>query len=145
MENLGIYYANDNHLSIILVEYLKKKAKEKCKVITVFEKSIQKEINKVLKESKIKNEFIKEIDFNAKKEIENIKEDRSKEIIIIFKGSNEYISKNLQIAKSILNNENTGNIKLVKCYKIGEQNGEISKNIKENSKIISTTGEHKIK
>ena len=30
MENLVIYYANDNHLSIILSEYLKNKNKERC-------------------------------------------------------------------------------------------------------------------
>ena len=133
MESLGIYYANENHLSIILVEYLKRKTKEKCEVITVFEKGIQKEINKVIKESKVKSEFLKGIDFSEKKEIEEINVE-----------SSIFINKNLQIAKTMLAKENTENVKLIKCYKIGEQNKEIVKDLKENSKIVSTTGEHKI-
>lgn len=144
MESLGIYYANENHLSIILVEYLKRKTKEKCKVITVFEKGIQKEINKVIKESKVKSEFLKGIDFSEKKEIEEINVEENKETIIIFEGSSIFINKNLQIAKTMLAKENTENVKLIKCYKIGEQNKEIVKDLKENSKIVSTTGEHKI-
>ena len=93
MENLVIYYANDNHLSIILSEYLKNKNKERCKIITFFQKGIEKEIRTI--KEKTKNNMLDEINFRENIAPQNFNiniENKEKEIIIIIKGNKEYIN-----------------------------------------------------
>ena len=144
MENLGIYYANDNHLSIILVEYLKNKIKKSCNVITFFETGIQDKINKILVKSNVENNLIKETNFSKVTETSNIKikpAEESKELIIIVKGSKQYINnviEKLDNNKYITQNKKA---KIIKCYNIETQKDEIIENIKENKKIVTTSGE----
>lgn len=145
MENLGIYYANDNHLSIILSEYLKTKNKERCEIITFFQRGIENEIKNINK--KIKNSLLNEVDFGEKQEYKDIcikDENIEKEIIIIIRGNKEYISK---IYNEIIKNNKIlecKKVKIIKCFNIEKQEDEIKENIEENKKVISTSGECKI-
>lgn len=135
MENLGIYYANDNHLSIILSEYLKNKNNERYKIITYFQQEI---------ENKIKNSLLNKTDFIEKRNSNDFKikeESLEKEIIIIIRGNKEYIN---NIYSEIIKNNNdieNKKIKIIKCFNIDKQEDEIEENIKENKKFISTSGE----
>ena len=145
MENLDIYYANDNHLSIILSEYLKNKNKERCKIITFFQQGIEKNIKNI--EKRIKENIINEEDFKEKKNPKEYcirAEKINNEIIIIIRGDKKYIN---NVYNEIIKNNNITKlqkIKIIKCYNIESQENEIKQNIIENKKIISTTGENNI-
>lgn len=142
MENLVIYYANDNHLSIILSEYLKNKNKERCEIITFFQEGIEKEIRTI--KEKTKNNMLDEINFRENVGSQNFKinvENKEKEIIIIIRGNKEYTNK---IYNQIMENNKIkeyNKIKIIKCFNIQKQENEIKENIKENKKIITTSGE----
>lgn len=145
MENLVIYYANDNHLSIILSEYLKNKNKERCQIITFFQEGIEKEIRTI--KEKTKNNMLDEINFRENVGSQNFKinvENKEKEIIIIIRGNKEYTNK---IYNQIMENNKIkeyNKIKIIKCFNIQKQENEIKENIKENKKIITTSGEHNV-
>ena len=145
MENLVIYYANDNHLSIILSEYLKNKNKERCEIITFFQEGIEKEIRTI--KEKTKNNMLDEINFRENVGSQNFKinvENKEKEIIIIIRGNKEYINK---IYNQIMENNKIkeyNKIKIIKCFNIQKQENEIKENIKENKKIITTSGERNV-
>ena len=145
MENLVIYYANDNHLSIILSEYLKNKNKERCEIITFFQEGIEKEIRTI--KEKTKNNMLDEINFRENVGSQNFKinvENKEKEIIIIIRGNKEYTNK---IYNQIMENNKIkeyNKIKIIKCFNIQKQENEIKENIKENKKIITTSGEHNV-
>ena len=142
MENLVIYYANDNHLSIILSEYLKNKNKERCEIITFFQEGIEKEIRTI--KEKTKNNMLDEINFRENIAPQNFNinlENKEKEIIIIIRGNKEYIN---EIYNQIIENNKIkeyNKIKIIKCFNIQKQENEIKENIKENKKIITTSGE----
>ena len=142
MENLVVYYANDNHLSIILSEYLKNKNKERCQIITFFQEGIEKEIRTI--KEKTKNNMLDEINFRENVGSQNFKinvENKEKEIIIIIRGNKEYTNK---IYNQIMENNKIkeyNKIKIIKCFNIQKQENEIKENIKENKKIITTSGE----
>ena len=145
MENLVIYYANDNHLSIILNEYLKNKNKERCQIITFFQEGIEKEIRTI--KEKTKNNMLDEINFRENVGSQNFKinvENKEKEIIIIIRGNKEYTNK---IYNQIMENNKIkeyNKIKIIKCFNIQKQENEIKENIKENKKIITTSGERNV-
>lgn len=145
MENLVIYYANDNHLSIILSEYLKNKNKERCEIITFFQEGIEKEIRTI--KEKTKNNMLDEINFRENVGSQNFKinvENKEKEIIIIIRGNKEYTNK---IYNQIMENNKIkeyNKIKIIKCFNIQKQENEIKENIKENKKIITTFGERNV-
>ena len=145
MENLVIYYANDNHLSIILSEYLKNKNKERCQIITFFQEGIEKEIRTI--KEKTKNNMLDEINFRENVGSQNFKinvENKEKEIIIIIRGNKEYIN---EIYNQIMENnkfKEYKQIKIIKCFNIQKQENEIKENIKENKKIITTSGERNV-
>ena len=145
MENLVIYYANDNHLSIILSEYLKNKNKERCQIITFFQEGIEKEIRTI--KEKTKNNMLDEINFRENVGSQNFNinlENKEKEIIIIIRGNKEYTNK---IYNQIMENNKIkeyNKIKIIKCFNIQKQENEIKENIKENKKIITTSGEHNV-
>ena len=145
MENLVIYYANDNHLSIILSEYLKNKNKERCEIITFFQEGIEKEIRTI--KEKTKNNMLDEINFRENIAPQNFKinlENKEKEIIIIIRGNKEYTNK---IYNQIMENnkfKEYKQIKIIKCFNIQKQENEIKENIKENKKIITTSGERNV-
>lgn len=145
MENLVIYYANDNHLSIILSEYLKNKNKERCQIITFFQEGIEKEIRTI--KEKTKNNMLDEINFRENVGSQNFNinlENKEKEIIIIIRGNKEYTNK---IYNQIMENNKIkeyNKIKIIKCFNIQKQENEIKENIKENKKIITTSGERNV-
>lgn len=145
MENLVIYYANDNHLSIILSEYLKNKNKERCEIITFFQEGIEKEIRTI--KEKTKNNMLDEINFRENVGSQNFNinlENKEKEIIIIIRGNKEYTNK---IYNQIMENNKIKEykqIKIIKCFNIQKQENEIKENIKENKKIITTSGERNV-
>ncbi len=145
MENLVIYYANDNHLSIILSEYLKNKNKERCQIITFFQEGIEKEIRTI--KEKTKNNMLDEINFReniAPKNFNLNLENKEKEIIIIIRGNKEYIN---EIYNQIMEKnkfKEYKKIKIIKCFNIQKQENEIKENIKENKKIITTSGERNV-
>lgn len=145
MENLVIYYANDNHLSIILSEYLKNKNKERCQIITFFQEGIEKEIRTI--KEKTKNNMLDEINFRENVGSQNFNinlENKEKEIIIIIRGNKEYTNK---IYNQIMENnkfKEYKQIKIIKCFNIQKQENEIKENIKENKKIITTSGERNV-
>ena len=71
-------------------------------------------------------------------------ENKEKEIIIIIRGNKEYTNK---IYNQIMENnkfKEYKQIKIIKCFNIQKQENEIKENIKENKKIITTSGERNV-
>ena len=88
--------------------------------------------------------MLDEINFRENVGSQNFKinvENKEKEIIIIIRGNKEYIN---EIYNQIMENnkfKEYNKIKIIKCFNIQKQENEIKENIKENKKIITTSGE----
>ncbi len=165
IDNFCNFYANKNHLSVILMEYMRKIDLNSTTVNTFFEEGIDKEINLINSKGKIKN--IDNIDFKNKEIPVQIKKEDIKSLlreknnlVYIISGSCDYMKKvNLIINDSIKskdeNNEKTNcydfiefnkdtndikkNITIVNCYDFNEIGIDVRKIIEENDKILSTS------
>ena len=165
IDNFCNFYANKNHLSVILMEYMRKIDLNSTTVNTFFEEGIDKEINLINSKGKIKN--IDNIDFKNKEIPVQIKKEDIKSLlreknnlVYIISGSCDYMKKvNLIINDSIKLknrtdektnfydsidfNKDTKNIKknitIVNCYEFNGIGIDAGKIIEENDKILSTS------
>jgi hypothetical protein len=99
---------------------------------------------KIANKQKILNIDWKEKQINEKI-IEEILNEKAKNIEIIVNGNMQYIEEaNRALEKYILENEEKildKNIKIIDCYNVNEYKNEISKILEKHEKILNTSGE----
>lgn len=134
------FYINEAHLSTMIFPYIMKNINER--IITIFEKDIDKYINKLLKSTNFKNEIKEKIEkINWKNGKEEYLQDITDNSYVIIAGKINYID---EIRASLNNNiKNKKNIKIIKCYDIDNLKLDINNIIEENEYIINTAGEMK--
>ena len=133
IEKICSFYANNFHLSLILLEYLKNKDEN---VISFFEDSIFYEANMI---SKQYGYGVNTIIFKKKDNIFDVKIDKDNTIIII-KGSNEYINKvNQYIIDDIIINR-LENVQIINCYQCSNKDSCMSRVLRNYRKILYTNG-----
>ena len=156
MEKICGFYVSEMHLVTMALPYLQEQIKKEIKIKTIFENNLNEEINKILDnliiDEKIKNEILK-INWkkdkikkynnkynNLEKNIKIILKEKSKTIILIC-GSKKYIQKINNILNKILDNEN---IQIINCYKVLEFDDDIKEILDEHKYILNTSGVHRI-
>jgi len=151
LKKLCSFYVSDIHFGTMILPYISKKLEEKSNVHTVFEKDMNKNIEKIISGLNLRKEIkeeIKNIDWNKKSEIKeikkyisNIKSDRE---IILVMGNKKYIDKaNKRLEKQIGKNE-VKDITIINCYNIDIFNKNMTEILKSHNGILNTSGERKI-
>ena len=137
MEKSCIFYASKYHLTLIILEYLKNKNTEKYTVNTFLENGIENEV-KILKEKyKIKTYSANNISFKETKEINKKKIDNTSNMIFIIEGNLDYIK---EANDYIKNNIQSKKIKIINCFDFNKNRNYLEKILKENEKILYTSG-----
>ena len=115
IDNFCNFYASKYHLSVILMEYIKKINLNDTAVATFFEESIEDEVNEI--KNKINNINIDIINFNKNnlfKEKGSSIDNTKKNIVYIISGSNEYMkSVNDYIEGQLSIRENCNNATII--------------------------------
>lgn len=141
VEKLCIFYASKYHLSLILLEYLKKEENKKYTVNTYLEEEIEDEINILKEKYKINIYSQNEIDFKKTKDIEKDKKELSNNMIFIIEGKNSYIKEVNEYLRNAFRKNEYDNIKLVYCFNFQSENNIMKNNLIKYDKILYTTGE----
>lgn len=137
MEKSCIFYASKYHLTLIILEYLKNKNTERYTVNTFLENGIENEI-KILKEKyKIKTYSANKISFKETKEIDKKKIENNSNMIFIIEGNLDYIK---EANDYIKNNVQSKKIKIINCFDFNKNRNYLEKILKENEKILYTSG-----
>jgi hypothetical protein len=144
------FYVSDWHLATMLLPHLNGKINEEVKIATILQYSTEQYMRILLEKLKIANkQKILNIDWKEKqineKIIEEILNEKAKNIEIIVNGNMQYIDEaNRALEKYILENEEKildKNIKIIDCYNVNEYKNEISKILEKHEKILNTSGE----
>jgi hypothetical protein len=144
------FYVSDWHLATMLLPHLNGKINEEVKIATILQYSTEQYMRTLLEKLKIANkQKILNIDWKEKqineKIIEEILNEKAKNIEIIVNGNMQYIEEaNRALEKYILDNEEKildKNIKIIDCYNVNEYKNEISKILEKHDKILNTSGE----
>ena len=140
------FYVNEWHLTVMMLPYINSKMQNNEKVTILSEENLENNIETILQKLNINNK--------VKNEIENlywkstpinmvdtmVNEVTSKDNIIIV-GNEEYIENaNKIIEKKI----KTGEINIIDCYEVMQFNNNIDSILKNNEKVINTSGEKTI-
>ena len=158
MEKICGFYVSEIHLVTMILPYIQEQLKKEIKIKTIFENNLNEEINKVLNnliiDEKIKNEILK-IKWkknkikkynnkynNLEKEIAIVLREKDKKIILIC-GCKKYIQEINNILNNILDN-NRDNIQIINCYKVLEFDDDINEILDKHKYILNTSGIHKI-
>ena len=140
IDNFCNFYASKYHLSVILMEYIKKINLNDTAVATFFEESIEDEVNEI--KNKINNINIDIINFNKNnlfKEKGSSIDNTKKNIVYIISGSNEYMkSVNDYIEGQLSIRENCNNATIINCYDFEQQVNNIDEILNNNNKILCT-------
>lgn len=140
MEKSCIFYASKYHLTLILLEYLKNKNTEKYTVNTFLENEIEDEV-KILKEKyEIKTHSANRISFKKTKEIYNKEIEKSSNMIFIIEGNQNYMKEANSYITNKLHNKKIENLEIINCFNFNQNRDNLEKIIKENNKILYTTG-----
>lgn len=139
VENLCNFYASKYHLSIILLEYLKRKNTKKTKVVTFMQDNIEEEINILNKKYKFNIDLTKELSFKSSKNIYQKKFNISKDMIFIVQGDLNYIGEANDYITGIA--EDAYNVRVINCYNFDAQKKAMKGIIERSDKILFTTGE----
>ena len=147
-------YANNWHLTTMLLPYVTKKIEKEESIITVLKEGIEDKIKKLIDNLKITPEMkekIKKIDWTPKEKIfieelkSTIEENKSKEITILITGTKEEMERqNKEIEQIYYKNENKEIIlHIINLYKMSEIN-DIYEILNGYEFVINTSGIHKI-
>lgn len=148
------FYVSDYHLVTMLLPYIKEKLQMKNKIITILEKSLEQNMEKLIENINFKNNEKQEIlnigwtkstKIDIEKILDKIQKDK-KEIIILINGKNEYIKQiNKKINLWINKNQNKIiNIIIINCYEVTQFNENIKEILDAHDKILNTSGEKEI-
>ena len=144
LEKLCCIYADDRHLALILLEYLKLKKTKKYKIITFFqdESKLKKELESLVKKSHYDIGDINKIDFTPVRNICDKKIENEKYMMFLIKGDIAYIKKaNTYILNSI---DQNSKVKTISCYDVISEEHLIKhvfRELNKNDKILYTFGE----
>lgn len=146
------FYVSDWHIVTMLLPYINNKINENIQILPIFEKGIANNIEILVNKLNLKNKE-KILNINWKEvngikytNVNNlIKKYKQDELIIIVKGSKNYIEMvNKNIMKSLKKKENSLKVKIVNCYEVIEFNNNIQEILDEHDKILNTSGEREI-
>ena len=152
VSKLCSFYVSDWHIVTMLLPYINKQIENKMKIIPILDEGIKENIEVLVNKLNLKNkDKILDINWNSTNgmkyiNIDNIiKNNKMKELLIIIKGSKEYIKTvNKNIERSIEKNKIKNNIKIIDCYEVMEFNEGIQEILDEHDKILNTSGEKEI-
>ena len=136
MEKLCNFYGSKFHLSLILLEYIKRNNNEN--IVTYFEEGIDKEVGMIC------NKYSYSIDENTFSKTKNIYENKVKSnSTIIVEGSIKYINEIDQYIEAYIKKNNINNIKIINCFNYIKSKN-ISKILKKHDKILFTNEEKSV-
>lgn len=141
------FYANDWHFAVMLLPYVNENINKGVKITTIFEKSMENNVEVLLEKLNLKNKSkILEINWKQKtedvisREIENsIK--NSNENLFIINGTNEYINKVNEIFGNYNFETVNNSINIMNCYEVLENEEKIDEIINTHDTILNTLGE----
>lgn len=146
------FYVSDWHIVTMLLPYINSQINENKKIIPIFERSINNNVETLVNKLNLKNkEKILELNWKETNGIKYsninniIKKYNNEQILIVVSGSKDFIERtNINIEKSILKNKINSNLKIVNCYEVIEFNNNIQEILDSHDKILNTSGERKI-
>jgi len=138
IESLCNFYASKYHLSMILLEYLKKNSTKKTQIVTFMQEDIEKEIQDLNEKYKY-NINLNKIDFKRINDIYGIEPEISKDIIFIVQGNINFMNEANEYIRDLANKKSK--IKIINCYDFEKQKKVMKMLIDQNDKILYTTGE----
>ncbi len=135
MEKICNLYINDSHLSITLIEYIKKEISKGTKIIVVSQDDIKQNIKSLSNKFKQSNlddkiDILKEIEERKIKFMDNTS--------VIIKGDNDFILKTEESFNELFKTNNI-NANIISCYNISESNNVYDITTKY-SKMLNTSG-----
>lgn len=139
VENLCNFYASKYHLSIILLEYLKKNNTKKTNIVTFMQDNIEEEMKILNEKYKFNINLTKELDLKTAENIYHKQVNISKDMIFIVQGDLNYVEEANDYIAGIANN--SSKIRVINCYNFEEQRKAMKKIIERSDKILFTTGE----
>lgn len=151
LEKICNLYASDFHLCTTLFPFVSKNMEEGKEVINIFENDLEKNVKTIIDKTKIEKELKdnllkiqwnrKEININMQKELKNFVNEKGK--IIFINGTTKYIDIMCEnIEKWISQNKlERCDIKIVHCYNIEKNDGDIKNILNTYPKILTTAGE----
>ena len=138
IESLCNFYASKYHLSMILLEYLKKNCTKKTQVVTFMQENIEKEM-KDLNEKYRYNINLNKIKFQRINDIYEVEPEMSRNMIFIVQGNVSFTKEANEYIKDIA--ERNSKIRIINCYDFEKQKNSMKELINQNDKILYTTGE----
>lgn len=151
LKKLCSFYVSDIHFGTMILPYISKKLEEKNNVHTVFEKDMNKNIEKLVSSLNLNKEIKKEIisiDWNKKiqrKEIKNyINNIQNNNEVVLIMGDKKYIDKANKKLEKQIKKENLSKVTVVNCYNIDVYNENMSEILNNHDGILNTSGERKI-
>lgn len=138
IESLCNFYASKYHLSMILLEYLKKNCTKKTQIVTFMQENIEKEM-KDLNEKYKYNINLNKTNFQRINDIYEVEPEMSKNMIFIVEGSVSFMKEANEYIKDMA--EKNSKIKIINCYEFEKQKNLMKELINQNDKILYTTGE----
>lgn len=147
-EKLCAFYASDYHFEMISLPYIQSKMEENKEIIIITENDLEKTINVLISNMKLKEETKRLLnidwnhnDLNKFKEIKQ-KAEQKKNLTIFIKGKENYIENiNKNIEKWV---EKTEDTTIVNCYDIEEVVEKMGDIISGYNKMLNTSGEKAI-
>lgn len=138
IENLCNFYASKYHLSIILLEYLKRNSTKKTQIVTFMQEDIRSEIQDLNEKYKYNINLNKE-NFQRINNIYEIEPNITKDMIFIVQGNMGYMKEANEYIIDLVDKK--ANIKIINCYDFEKQKKDMKELINQNDKILYTTGE----
>lgn len=140
MEKSCIFYASKYHLTLIILEYLKNKNTEKYTVNTFLENEIEDEVKLLKEKYKIKIYSANKISFKKTKEIYEQELKKGSNMIFIVEGNQNYIKEANNYIENNIYNKKIENLEIINCFNFNQNKDHIEEILKENEKILYTSG-----
>jgi len=154
IKRLCSFYANEWHLSVMLLPYVNEQINKDVKITTILKDEAEENINILVKKLNLKNAQ-KILDLNWKKnninKFETIEKElndllNNNDVTIIINGDEKYIENaNKLLNKYLLkNNKNNKIIKIIDCYDIAKLENDMDNIIYKYDAILNTSGEKNV-
>lgn len=156
IRKLCSFYANEWHLSVMLLPYLNSQINQDVKITTILKDETEENINTLVKKLNLKNAN-KILEINWKKNNINKYETIEKElnkicnnnnVLIIINGDERYIESANKILERYLSKNNMKNkkikIKIIDCYDISKLEKDMDNIIYKYDAVLNTSGEKNV-
>lgn len=155
------FYANEIHLSTMILPFISKKINEEAIIETFLEKPIIEDVQILVSKLNLKEDTqrkINDINWNITNICNKEKFDyymnnlinKGNEIYFIINGKNEYINLANKLIEEWTNKnskillENNKNVNIINCYEITQVNWDINDILEKHDNILNTSGVRKI-